>query len=1180
MAGAGIEPLASAVARLRVFISYSRSDAAAADALVEALNARGFQVTIDRRDLPFGEKWQAELAEFIRLCDTVIWLVSPASIRSDWVSWELDEVARRAKRLVPVMIGDAPRGGLPRQLGEIHILPADRMFDLGLDLDLLVEVLETDRAWLRQGSRLQDRAHEWLAKGRAASLVLQRRQLIEAELWKDTRPARAPAPAQEVLDLLLASRQAVTRRQRWWVAGSVTIAAGAVTFALYALALRSWGLANELAAISERDRATTNEARAVEQEKVAVSERNRAQEQRNIALGTTSRILARDSERALAAMDPVEALLIALEGLPATAGERPHVWQAERAAYAALFQNRHVAAMRPLPGWGDWTPVFNADGRLVLGQSEFTDRVNSAALFRADTGEMIARYAGSKGEARPAIIDDTGRRLFVNPRDGVSGLVPLDTLGLIPIAVPGTKISLAAFNASGTRLATLHDDGRALLWDSASGALLQTFEAASAVPAGLKLSADGRRVAIGDPVHGIRIYDDGVSAPICRIMDTTQVGGTWLFAPSNAHFVTARVHGPAFGTEGDERVQITALDKCTTTTLETGAPRQRIASLDIANGGALVVATLMPKGGSSKMKTLIGWDIRTGQVLHRIDGVLEMVVREDGVMMLIQEPATSGTVAIANLDGKRVALDLGGEKADIELVRFNSSGTRVAARIGTLSGYRLWNTATGAVLSRLAPDGDSGRSAMPIAFNPDGTLLLAVSTEAELPRPQLWNAETGRLVTTFDAGGSGAVGAHFSRDGARVALPGPAGEMFIASVTVTVRAPQLDAKVNWPGISANGRFVVGRQPGAAADAPALIWEAKTGQRVVLDRDEVERLDSEVAARIYRAEDRKAFGARPRLSGQAAAGKMPSSSTVATADKAYEAEATGSEIAGRELARIRSEERLKDRARHGIVDLAFLVRIDGLPEPFVWLVGNDGRVALERATEPEAQELRKWNGSSFADSSESVPESHQTITGFNLQELAISHDGASLTLIASDAGSGTDAVLRVWQKDSEQPVAETRFDLVEAPAAARFDPPGRRIVLRFDKDPGLRIVSASSLDEVARIPLSDGVAHVDISPDGSRIVTEVDEAARLWMIEPTTETLVRVARASTARCLSKRERASLSLDPAPPRWCIMGAGLENERDPAKWRPKMPYRSKAWREWLIAHDRGEKPELPQE
>src|SRR5215831_817101 len=109
---------------LKIFVSYSRRDVQVADALVEKLTARGFEIAIDRRDLPFGEKWQLELADFIRLSDTVIWLISEASVQSKWVHWELDEVAKRNKRLVPVMVDETSRDRLPRQLGEIHILPA------------------------------------------------------------------------------------------------------------------------------------------------------------------------------------------------------------------------------------------------------------------------------------------------------------------------------------------------------------------------------------------------------------------------------------------------------------------------------------------------------------------------------------------------------------------------------------------------------------------------------------------------------------------------------------------------------------------------------------------------------------------------------------------------------------------------------------------------------------------------------------------------------------------------------------------------------------------------------------------------------------------------------------------------------------------------------------------------
>lgn len=282
--------------KLRIFISYSRQDVATADALVEALTSRGFEVTIDRRDLPFGEKWQEELAEFIRLSDTVIWLVSDASINSPWVNWELDEVSRRNKRLIPVIVADTPRDKLPRQLGEIHMLPAEGVFEIERHIDVLVRVLDTDRSWLKEASRLQDRAAEWLAKGRNSALLLSRGALAEAERWKDRRPTRAPAPAQEVLDLLFVSRRATIRRQRWYLGLSFILTIGALLLSGF-----------------------------------AYQQRNTAVQERDQALTTQSRFLADLAQQASRLYDHGKAALLALEALPDTTinANRPNVPEAE-----------------------------------------------------------------------------------------------------------------------------------------------------------------------------------------------------------------------------------------------------------------------------------------------------------------------------------------------------------------------------------------------------------------------------------------------------------------------------------------------------------------------------------------------------------------------------------------------------------------------------------------------------------------------------------------------------------------------------------------------------------------------------------------------------------------------------------------------------------------------------------
>ena len=139
---------------IRVFISYSRRDMEIADRLVEALDGEGFQVTIDRRDLPYGEEWLKELTDFIAGADTVVALVSPAFIASKACNWELGQVKATNKRLVPLVIEPVAVADLPETIGKIHLLPATGAFDFVLHLKALVNALNTDRQWIKEHTRL------------------------------------------------------------------------------------------------------------------------------------------------------------------------------------------------------------------------------------------------------------------------------------------------------------------------------------------------------------------------------------------------------------------------------------------------------------------------------------------------------------------------------------------------------------------------------------------------------------------------------------------------------------------------------------------------------------------------------------------------------------------------------------------------------------------------------------------------------------------------------------------------------------------------------------------------------------------------------------------------------------------------------------------------------------------
>jgi len=236
---------ASTDAQLKVFVSYSRRDLAIADAMVAALEKEGFVVSIDRRDLPYGEEWQKELGDFIRASDTVIWLVSPDSVKSSWVAWELGEVGRLNKRLVPVRVADVSPRDLPEAVGKIHLLPATGIYDEQQHLPALVTTLNTDRTWLKDATRLSDRARQWLAKSRDSGLLLRGGALIDAETWAKQHPRGAPLPPSEVLDLIMTSRRGANHRRRWWTGGAIAALAILAQIGLLTLFFRNDSATND-----------------------------------------------------------------------------------------------------------------------------------------------------------------------------------------------------------------------------------------------------------------------------------------------------------------------------------------------------------------------------------------------------------------------------------------------------------------------------------------------------------------------------------------------------------------------------------------------------------------------------------------------------------------------------------------------------------------------------------------------------------------------------------------------------------------------------------------------------------------------------------------------------------------------------------------------------------------------
>jgi TPR repeat protein len=202
---------------LRVFVSYSRDDLRFAGQLVAALNACGFECFIDREGISGGEKWKQRIGNLISEADTVVFMLSPASARSEICAWEVEEAARLGKRILPVNCRPLEGASPPPRLRDLNYVflyedPKVKDSGFGTGLKTLVASLNTDFDWLREHTRYLQRATEWDSGGRPANRLLSGDDIAEAKDWAARRPKSAPEPTSLHLDFIRASEEEAEAR--------------------------------------------------------------------------------------------------------------------------------------------------------------------------------------------------------------------------------------------------------------------------------------------------------------------------------------------------------------------------------------------------------------------------------------------------------------------------------------------------------------------------------------------------------------------------------------------------------------------------------------------------------------------------------------------------------------------------------------------------------------------------------------------------------------------------------------------------------------------------------------------------------------------------------------------------------------------------------------------------------
>ncbi|WP_419910708.1 toll/interleukin-1 receptor domain-containing protein [Hoeflea sp.] len=237
--------------QIEVFISYSRDDLAFVDRLQQALDARGVRATVDREDIAKSEDWWMRIRQLIAQADTIVFVLSPSSLRSKVCQQEVDYAVGLNKRFIPVVVADLDDTPVPEALARLNYIFFTANPDVGASGNFdeavghLSHALETDIGWIRRHTLYGERAGEWDRAGRNASRLLRGGNIDEAEAWRDQRPHKAPEMTDVQLAYIAESRKAATRRQRWWIGGSVAVAIITSALAVFAFLQQQAAVASQ-----------------------------------------------------------------------------------------------------------------------------------------------------------------------------------------------------------------------------------------------------------------------------------------------------------------------------------------------------------------------------------------------------------------------------------------------------------------------------------------------------------------------------------------------------------------------------------------------------------------------------------------------------------------------------------------------------------------------------------------------------------------------------------------------------------------------------------------------------------------------------------------------------------------------------------------------------------------------
>ena len=260
MSKANDEPMSTSTRKVRLFLSYSRAEREFAQALRDRLIGEGFDAYLDLHDIVKGEPWQERLRGLIQSADSMLFLISPTSVSSEFCDWEVNEAEFLGKRILPVVVVATPDDMVPARLKRLNYTFLDDASTDAAEFFKLTEALRANATWEREQTRLLELTLRWNTANRPMRQLLRGLDVDAAEAWRDQPAPDAPALPPLITLYIGESRRHASRVLRYWIVGLGLAVVLVAALGVIAFAQRNAAQSNELALRSDAIRATQPEA--------------------------------------------------------------------------------------------------------------------------------------------------------------------------------------------------------------------------------------------------------------------------------------------------------------------------------------------------------------------------------------------------------------------------------------------------------------------------------------------------------------------------------------------------------------------------------------------------------------------------------------------------------------------------------------------------------------------------------------------------------------------------------------------------------------------------------------------------------------------------------------------------------------------------------------------------------